>query len=71
MMPCKAHSALILVVVLLGSVHMLASCGQKGDLFLPEAAPQTVPGGTPPTGLEVSPEDVPEAVPEARSEDRG
>jgi len=71
MMPCKAHSALICLVVLLGSVQMLASCGQKGDLFLPEAAPQTVPGGASPNAPGVSPEDVPEAAPEARSEERG
>jgi predicted small lipoprotein YifL len=37
---CKAHLALIAVVLVLGSLQMLASCGQKGDLYLPEDAPQ-------------------------------
>lgn len=39
-MPCKAHLLLIAVVVILGSSQMLASCGQKGDLFLPQDAPE-------------------------------
>ncbi|MCA1791539.1 MAG: lipoprotein [Thioalkalivibrio sp.] len=38
MMPCKAQLALIALVVVLGSMQMLASCGQKGDLYLPEDA---------------------------------
>ena len=33
---CKAHLLLVLVVVALGGAQMLASCGQKGDLYLPE-----------------------------------
>ncbi|AGA31791.1 hypothetical protein TVNIR_0078 [Thioalkalivibrio nitratireducens DSM 14787] len=37
-MPCKAHVALILVVVLLGTLQILASCGQKGDLYFPDDA---------------------------------
>jgi len=37
-MPCKAHLVLIAVVVILGSSQMLASCGQKGDLYLPQDA---------------------------------
>jgi len=39
MIPCKAHLALIALVVILGSMQMLASCGQKGDLYLPKDAP--------------------------------
>ena len=37
---CRAHWAFLIVVILLGSSQMLASCGQKGDLFLPERTPQ-------------------------------
>ncbi len=40
MMPCKAQLALIALVVVLGSMQMLASCGQKGDLYLPGDAPE-------------------------------
>ncbi|AHE97002.1 LPS translocon maturation chaperone LptM [Thioalkalivibrio paradoxus] len=39
-MPCKAHLVLILVVVLLGTLQILASCGQKGDLYFPEDLPE-------------------------------
>jgi predicted small lipoprotein YifL len=39
MIPCKAQLAFIALVVILGSMQMLASCGQKGDLYLPEDAP--------------------------------
>ena len=38
MIPCKAQLAFIALVVVLGSMQMLASCGQKGDLYLPEDA---------------------------------
>ena len=40
MIPCKAQLAFIALVVVLGSMQMLASCGQKGDLYLPEDAPE-------------------------------
>lgn len=40
MMPCKAHLVLILIVLVLGTAQMLASCGQKGDLYLPEDPPE-------------------------------
>ncbi|PYG03532.1 MULTISPECIES: lipoprotein [unclassified Thioalkalivibrio] len=33
---CKAHLLLLIVVIVLGGAQMLASCGQKGDLYLPE-----------------------------------
>ncbi|WP_019588934.1 MULTISPECIES: lipoprotein [unclassified Thioalkalivibrio] len=33
---CKAHLLLLIVVVVLGGAQMLASCGQKGDLYFPE-----------------------------------
>ncbi len=33
---CKAQLFLLAVVVVLGTTQMLASCGQKGDLYLPE-----------------------------------
>ncbi len=39
-MPCKAHLVFIVLVIALGSMQMLASCGQKGDLYLPEDAPE-------------------------------
>lgn len=39
-MPCKAHLFFIALVIALGSMQMLASCGQKGDLYLPEEAPE-------------------------------
>lgn len=39
MFPCRAHFAFILLVILLGSLGMLQSCGQTGDLYLPEPEP--------------------------------
>ncbi len=39
-MPCKAQLVFIAVIVVLGSLQILASCGQKGDLYLPEDAPE-------------------------------
>ncbi|WP_017926463.1 MULTISPECIES: LPS translocon maturation chaperone LptM [Thioalkalivibrio] len=36
MRSCKAQWLLIAVVVVLGTMQMLASCGQKGDLYLPD-----------------------------------
>lgn len=38
MLSCKAQWLLIAVIVVLGTTQMLASCGQKGDLYLPEDA---------------------------------
>jgi len=38
MFSCKAQWILIAVIVVLGTTQMLASCGQKGDLYLPEDA---------------------------------
>jgi predicted small lipoprotein YifL len=40
MIPCKAQLALIALVAILGTTQMLASCGQKGDLYLPNDAPR-------------------------------
>lgn len=40
---CNAHLALIALVVLLGTTQMLASCGQKGDLYLNEDLLERVP----------------------------
>lgn len=40
---CKAQYAFIALIVILGSMQMLSSCGQKGDLYLPQDAPQHVP----------------------------
>ncbi|WP_018955077.1 LPS translocon maturation chaperone LptM [Thioalkalivibrio sulfidiphilus] len=34
---CWSNLLMIAVVVALGSLSLLASCGQKGDLYLPEA----------------------------------
>ena len=39
-MPCKAHLLFIALIIALGSIQMIASCGQKGDLYLPENAPE-------------------------------
>lgn len=39
-MLCKAQLVFISVIVILGSAQMLASCGQKGDLYLPENPPE-------------------------------
>ncbi len=36
MFSCKAQWLLIAVIVVLGTMQMLASCGQKGDLYLPD-----------------------------------
>jgi len=38
---CWSNLTMIAVVMLLGSLSMLASCGQKGDLYLPEAPPES------------------------------
>jgi len=40
---CWSNLMLIAVVVLLGSLSMLASCGQKGDLYPPEAPAESEP----------------------------
>jgi predicted small lipoprotein YifL len=40
---CNAHLALIALVVLLGTTQMLASCGQKGDLYLNDDLLERVP----------------------------
>ena len=39
MFPCRAQLAFVLLVVLLGAMSMLQSCGQTGDLYLPEPEP--------------------------------
>lgn len=39
-MPCKAQLVFVVLIVILGSMQILASCGQKGDLYLPEDAPE-------------------------------
>lgn len=36
---CKAQWILLAVIVGLGTPHLLASCGQKGELFLPAEDP--------------------------------
>lgn len=36
MRACWSGWMMIAVVVVLGSASMLASCGQRGDLYLPE-----------------------------------
>ncbi|WP_081616617.1 lipoprotein [Thioalkalivibrio sp. ALJ16] len=36
MFSCKAQWLLIAVAIVLGTMQMLASCGQKGDLYLPD-----------------------------------
>lgn len=37
---CWSNAALIAVVVILGTLSMLAGCGQKGDLYLPDREQQ-------------------------------
>ena len=41
MRPCPAHWLLILVVVLLGTASLLAGCGKKGPLYLPDQQTRT------------------------------
>jgi predicted small lipoprotein YifL len=36
---CWSSWLMVAVVVALGSASLLASCGQKGDLYLPEEPP--------------------------------
>ena len=48
MFSCRAQTAFVLVVVLLGSLSMLQSCGQTGDLYLPE--PEAAPPAEAPAG---------------------
>jgi predicted small lipoprotein YifL len=50
MMHCWARYLLIAVVSVLGIGQIIAACGQKGDLYLPEAEEEAAPA--------------PEAVPE-------
>jgi predicted small lipoprotein YifL len=40
---CNAHLVLIALVVLLGTTQMLASCGQRGDLYLGDDLLERVP----------------------------
>jgi len=40
---CNAHLALIALVAVLGTTQMLASCGQKGDLYLGDELLERVP----------------------------
>jgi predicted small lipoprotein YifL len=40
-MHCWARYLFILVVAVLGIGQMIAACGQKGDLYLPEPASST------------------------------
>ncbi|MCC7277719.1 MAG: lipoprotein [Chromatiaceae bacterium] len=48
-MLCWARQLFILMVVLLGIGQMMAACGQKGPLFLPEepAGQRQAPSGSP------------------------
>lgn len=36
---CRAKYLLWLVIATLGTVNLLASCGQKGPLYLPDETP--------------------------------
>lgn len=38
----QTHSRQILLALLVGATLMLAGCGQKGDLYLPEGNSSTV-----------------------------
>ena len=42
MKPCWAQYLLWLVIAILGAGNALVACGQKGDLYLPDA-PQQAP----------------------------
>ncbi|WP_416274548.1 LPS translocon maturation chaperone LptM [Lamprobacter sp.] len=72
-MHCWARYLLYLVITALALGHMLAACGQKGPLYLPDDAAQassqsaSTPGpGTSDEGLEAL-EDVPVVAPETES----
>ena len=39
MKTCWAQYLLWLVIILLGTGSILSACGQKGDLYLPDATP--------------------------------
>lgn len=42
-MTCWARPLLLAVVAVLGIGQMIAACGQKGDLYLPESKPAAAP----------------------------
>ncbi len=39
---CPSYLLLILVVALLGGMSLLAGCGKKGPLYLPDDAPRQI-----------------------------
>ena len=49
-MHCWARYLFVIVVAVLAAGQMIAACGQKGDLYLPEPEPekqkQSAPGKT-------------------------
>jgi predicted small lipoprotein YifL len=55
-MGCWARHLLLAVVAVLGVGQMIAACGQKGDLYLPEPKPAAAPAPpTPVPGSEAEP----------------
>jgi predicted small lipoprotein YifL len=47
-MTCWARYLLLAVVAVLGIGQMVAACGQKGDLYLPEPKPAAAPAAPAP-----------------------
>ncbi|QMU61881.1 MAG: hypothetical protein GKR92_09305 [Gammaproteobacteria bacterium] len=43
MLHLKPHFLAIILGMILGSILLLAACGQTGDLYLPEDEPKTEP----------------------------
>ena len=71
-MHCWARYLFIAVVAVLGTGQMIAACGQKGDLYLPEPEKQasrtTKPTGEGDAAHQVQAEIAPEAGEKAASE---
>jgi predicted small lipoprotein YifL len=59
-MYCWARHLFLAVVVVLGIGQMMAACGQKGDLYLPEPEPNQ---GTAPPAEQVPPPEEPTDAP--------
>lgn len=55
-MGCWARPLFLAVVAVLGTGQMIAACGQKGDLYLPEPESAAAPApATPVPGTEAEP----------------
>lgn len=49
-MHCRARHCLFAVIALLGMAQLIAACGQKGDLYLPQPEPAQQPTAGTETG---------------------